>query len=522
MLKKKSLIIYFIILQFFFCGLLFSTLNHITASSSTYDYYYLKSSAVDFSNATVISDGYDGTYWNDGKSYDAAIAVDSSDRVHVVWEDYTDGVWGTDAEIMYATYNIATGWSNVALISDGYNGSYWNDGGSYDPAIAIDSSDRVHVVWYDYTDGVWGTDAEIMYATYNNATGWSNAIVISDGNSGVYWNDGYSGTPAIAIDSSDKVHVVWEDNTDGVWGTDVEILYATYNIATGWSNVTLISDGLNDIYWNDGHSVKPEIAVDSSDKVHVVWDDYTDGVWSADVEINGPTDVEIMYATYNIASGWSNVTLISDGYNGSYWNDGISLGCAIAVDSSDKVYVVWDDTTDGVWGTDTEIMYAIYNNAKGWSNATVISDGYNGSYWNGGGSYSSAIAIDSSDKVHVVWADQTDGVWGIDTEIMYAIYNNATGWSNATVISDGYNGCYWNDCQSRDPTIAISTNEVHVVWEDNTDGVWGTDFEIMHIDFEIPVPPVVSGPGGIPFGNFYLLFIAISIIGLVAYKKRKI
>ncbi len=112
MLKKKSLIIYFIILQFFFCGLLFSTLNHITASSSTYDYYYLKSSAVDFSNATVISDGYDGTYWNDGKSYDAAIAVDSSDRVHVVWEDYTDGVWGTDSEIMYATYNNATGWSN--------------------------------------------------------------------------------------------------------------------------------------------------------------------------------------------------------------------------------------------------------------------------------------------------------------------------------------------------------------------------------------------------------------------------
>ena len=88
-------------------------------------------------------------------------------------------------------------------------------------------------------------------------------------------------------------------------------------------------------------------------------------------------------------------------------------------------------------------------------------------------------------------------------------------WSNATVISDGYNGVYWNDGINQDAAIAVSTNQVHVVWE-------GIDYEIMHTNFAIPVPPVVSAPGGIPFGNLYLLFIAVSIIGLVAYKKRKI
>jgi hypothetical protein len=104
---------------------------------------------------------------------------------------------------------------------------------------------------------------------------------------------------------------------------------------------------------------------------------------------------------------------------------------------------------------------------------------------------------------------------------MCANFTTATGWSNATVISDGYNGVYWNDGSSYDPTIAIGTNQVHIVWSDGTDGVWGTDKEIMYVNFEIPVPPTTS-PGGIPFGNFYLLFIAVSIIGLVAYKKRKI
>ncbi|MHA1235140.1 MAG: hypothetical protein ACTSQL_08660, partial [Promethearchaeota archaeon] len=453
--------------------------------------YDLKSSAVDFSNATVVSDGFNSSYWNDGSSNDPALAVDSSDKVHAVWEDLTDGVWGYDTEIMYATYTAATGWSNATVISDGYNGSYWNDGNSYNPEIAIDSSDRVHVVWYDSTDGVWGIDYEIMYATYTTATGWSNATLISDGYDGSYWNIGNSYHPVIATDSNNKVHVAWYDYTPGAWGTDGEIMYATYTTATGWSNATVISDGYSGSYWNDGTSAYPTIATDSNDRVHVAWYDHTDGVWGL--------DTEIMYVTYTIATGWSNATVISDGYNGTYWNHGDSFDADIAVDSNDA-----------------------YNTATGWFNVTVISDGYNGSYWNDGSSYNPAIAVDSSNAVHVVWHDNTDGIWGTDYEIMYANFTDINGWSNITILSDGYSGVYWNDAISRDSAIAVSTNQVHIVWEDLTDGVWGTDDEIMYINFAIPVPPVVSGPGGIPFGNFYLLFIAVSIIGLVAYKKRKI
>jgi len=361
---------------------------------------------------------------------------------------------------------------------------------------------------------VWGADYEIMYATYTTTTGWSNATVISDGYGGSYWNDGGSIDPAIAVDNSNAVHVVWTDLTDGVWGTDQEIMYATYTTATGWSNATVISDGYGGSYWNDGDSWHPAIAVDSSNAVHVVWYDDTHGVWGI--------DTEIMYATYTTTTGWSNATVISDGYGGSYWNDGGSYYPAIAIDSSNAIHIVWQDYTDGVWGTDLEIMYATYITTTGWSNATVISDGYGGSYWNDGSSYHPVIAVDSSNSVHVVWEDLTVGAWGTDREIMYANLTTINGWSNITVISDGYSGVYWNDGTSRDPTIAISTNQVHVVWEDGTDGVWGTDTEIMYVNFEIPVPPVVSSPGGIPFGNFYLLFIAVSIIGLIVYKKRKL
>ena len=74
MMKKKSLILYVLIFQFFFCGLLVVALNPTIASFSPGNNYDLKSSAVDFSNATVVSDGFNSIYWNDGDSGDPAIA----------------------------------------------------------------------------------------------------------------------------------------------------------------------------------------------------------------------------------------------------------------------------------------------------------------------------------------------------------------------------------------------------------------------------------------------------------------
>ena len=227
-----------------------------------------------FSNATVVSD--DATHWNDGSSYRPSIAIDGSGIVHVVWYDYTDGAWGTDTEIMYANLT-ASGWSNATVVSD--DATHWNDGISRDPFLAIDGSGTVHVVWRDETDGAWGTDTEIMYANLT-ASGWSNATVVSD--DATHWNDGISRDPSLAIDGSGTVHVVWYDETDGAWGTDTEIMYANLT-ASGWSNATVVSDDAT--HWNDDGSNYPSIAVDGSGTVHVVWRDETDGAWGSDSEI---------------------------------------------------------------------------------------------------------------------------------------------------------------------------------------------------------------------------------------------
>ena len=322
---------------------------------------------------------------------------------------------------MYANCTELDGWSHAEIISD--NTSSWNTGHSYHPSMAIDWNGIIHVVWSDDTPGLWGSDREIMYSNHTNGIGWSNPIVISD--NGGWWNNNYSAHPEIAIDNNGAIHVVWWDQTWGIWGKDIEIMYVNYSVATGWSNVTVISDGYGGSYWNQGDSLMPAIAIDNeSNTIHIVWEDSTNGAWG--------TDSEIMYVNFTIANGWSNATVISDDLNG--WNNGSSLSPAIAVDSSnDTIYISWDDDTDGVWGSDFEIMFRSNTLGVGWSNVTIISDGVGGFYWNDGDSRFSSIAVDGAGRVHVTWGDHTDGIWGTDGDIMYTSYSNATGWFNITI-----------------------------------------------------------------------------------------
>jgi hypothetical protein len=253
------------------------------------------------------------------------------------------------------------------------------------------------------------------------------------------------------------------------------------------------------------------MALDNDD-IHVVWVDQTSGPWGS--------DEEIMHVFYTPGVGWSNATVISDGYLGSYWNDDYSQNPAIACNNG-KVHVIWHDDTDGVWGIDYEIMYVEYSSPLGWSNVTIISDGYAGSYWNDAQSYNARLLVDYNDAVHVVWQDYTDGIWGTDVEIMYVNYTVSNGWTNISVISDGYAGSYWNDDLSRYPDLCLGLSTIYVVWKDGTDGVWGTDNEIMFTKLNI-APPQEIPTTTIPLGLHFLFAVLISTLGLAYYVKRKL
>ena len=63
----------------------------------------------------------------------------------------------------------------------------------------------------------------------------------------------------------------------------------------------------------------------------------------------------------------------------------------------------------------------------------------------------------------------------------------ASSWSKATVISD--DSTFWNDGYGENPNLAVDNDgKIHVAWSDDTDGEWGTDYEIMYVKYTASKP----------------------------------
>ena len=295
-----------------------------------------------------------------------AIAVDSYDNVHVVW-DWTDG-----GETYYAYWNSTTGYWNKSLATDGglSNTAY----PSHWPAIAIDPSNNVHVAWDENL--CCPDDDEIYYAYWNSNTGyWNKSLAAGEGLS---VNSGQSRKPSVAADPSGNVHIVWRDQSDGDW----EIYYAYWNSTTKFWNKSLASSGgLSD---NSVDSDNPSITTDSAGNVHVVWQDlYNYG------------DYDVYYAYWNATTGYWNKSLAAgNGVSNDESED--SIRPAIATDPYKNVYITWDNYGGSIyyvyWNSTTRFWNMTYGEYPGLMQAEV-----------GGSVADSAIATDSSGRVHLSW-----------------------------------------------------------------------------------------------------------------------
>ena len=121
---------------------------------------------------------------------------------------------------------------------------------------------------------------------------------------------------------------------------------------------------------------------------------------------------------------------------------------SIAVNGS-RVHVVWADDGDGAGDSDIYYRY------------------FNGTIWQPEQEISTDIGIErqvfpsiavSGSKVHVVWEDWEDG----DGDIYYRHFDGTT-WQPEEEISTD---TAWGETQS-EPSIAVSDNKVHVVWEES-------------------------------------------------------
>jgi uncharacterized repeat protein (TIGR01451 family) len=321
------------------------------------------------------------------------LAVDRSGAVHVVWQQETPG----NPAIFYARRSSDGSWSTPQNISSNYYSEF--------PQLAVDGGGAVHVVWRQ--------GSEVFYARRSSDGTWSSPQNISN-------TPDCSESQQLAVDGGGIVHVVWEDCSPE---SGIDIFYARRSTDGTWSSPQNISN-------NPGPSLKPQLAADGGGAVHVVWYDDTSGIWeifyarrSSDGTWSSPQNIsntpdysaspqlavdgggtvhvvwyeqsdwycEIFYAQRSSDGTWSSPQNISN-------TPGRSESPRLAVDGVGTVHVVWRDGTPG----NDDIFYAKRSSDGTWSSPQNISN-------TSGASGGSQVAVDAIGTVHVVWSDETTG-----------------------------------------------------------------------------------------------------------------
>ncbi len=260
-----------------------------------------------------------------------AVAVDSSDNLHLAWNN--------SGRIYYSKYN-GSSWSTPVEISTGTQNQYLD--------IAVDAANRPHVVWF--------LNPYSIYYNYFNGTSWlaSPERVDTTGNA-LY--------PAIAVISDDTPQVVREYRQSG----NYEIYYS-YRIGSNlWAAARNISNSAT-------YSYSPDVVDDSTSILHVVWK-----------EASGVNDI---FYSQGIGTSWDTpVNIANTRYDSGY--------PAVSVDAGDNPHVVWNDASDGNW----EIFYTRWDGLN-WTYRRNISSTvpYYSTY--------PAIAVDENSTPHVVWQEE--------------------------------------------------------------------------------------------------------------------
>ena len=206
------------------------------------------------------------------------ILSDQDGTIHIIWRDNVLG----NGRIFHTSYNGT--WNNVEQTSD------LGPLGDFNPASAIDSEGNLYVIW----GAVFTFNHYLNYKVFNPSTGsWSSANTV--GNSQI----GYE--PDIAIDDSDNIHIVWINTTSN---NDKDVLYKRYNAAEEtWSSAQLVStNSLN--YVSD-----PILNFDSDGTINIIWVDETSDY------ISSGCDKDIFLRRLTLSKSLGNGDELIPGYN---------------------------------------------------------------------------------------------------------------------------------------------------------------------------------------------------------------
>lgn len=272
-----------------------------------------------------------------------------------------------------------------------------------------------------------------VYVAWYDAPAVGNDIFfVRSADNGATWgtpvnlsvNTTSSRNPDIAVDGSGNICVVWRDQ-DAMLKDQIYFIRSTDNGST-WTTPVNISD-------TQGSSAGAYIAVDSSGNIGVTWTDNTTG------------DNKVVFSkSTNDGATWSTPAAVSE--------DSKDRGASdIAVAGSGDIYVFWDYLSQNPLPDPNEIeIFCSRSTDNGASWGTVLNASNNA-----GESYDPKIVLDASGNINLAWYDDT---LGNDKILFSRSTDNGISWSTAVNVSAQVLSSLW-------PAIGMdSAGNIDVVW----------------------------------------------------------
>jgi hypothetical protein len=504
--------------------------------NGNWDIYYTK---LNNEGETIIDDKritYDDSY-----SREPDIAIDSRGNLHIVWYDGRDG----NMEVYYTVLdNQGDKIENEKRLTEEVPDSY-------DPALALDSKNNVHIVWTDWRDD----SASIYYTKLDD-----NRNVIFNMN--LTTNEWHSYDPSISIGSDDIIYVVWYDerSREGLIGElkSSEISYTKFDD----DGNRLIENTVLTPY-DDHDSTSPTIYSGNHDDINVVWRDNNAGynailyTKSVDKHVllrdvhHGITTSKPFFQNVNNTYSFELEEYFSGGtwtVSGEVYADSttITQGDVFIKQDGNAYLKIGSWSSSDITSTDSDnptmLLFNVTNHVTGNGDYTIkwectggddlhikettiqadpilidaikISDA-------SADSFEPDIEMDMYENANIVWYAQTSNN---DTELFYAKLGSSG--NRVTEITKLTDAVY----ESFDPSIYLdSENNIHILWVDARGG--DKDIYYMKIDGngnklvqDTRLTPLGSsesggtGGGGMfdfGFDGFFGLFVFLTLLILI-------
>jgi hypothetical protein len=408
----------------------------------------------------------DDTGTNISTQYCTSITVDNQGTIHVVWTDWRNdadsefilggGIDGVNNADIYYSKSIDGGrtFESSVKVNSG-DGNSWQ----WTPDIAVDDNGIIHVVWEDWRDdadgeyipvtgGIDGVNDSSIYYSHSVDGGqiFSPPIRADDDN-----NRTVQGGPSIALDSSQKIHIIWIDVRETVGG---DIYYAN---STDGGLTFNNHNKVNDV---SKGSADPIFAVDANNVIYVVWVDNRNDTTKPDIYFSKSTDGGISFG--------ANKKLNDDGLPLTHQgNPAIAVGGGL-------IGVVWDDhrTPSGLYfanSTDEGNNFSVNKRIDDDLATSPKSRPY--------------IAMNKDRYISVAWMDKRAG----DYDIYFA--NSSDGgvtFSPNQKVNDDIGSI------NQLPSLALRNRTVYIAWNDERNG--NPDIFLARSNFPpsmaIPISPL--------------------------------